>query len=379
MLTLIGTYPPIRCGIATFNRDLRQALLEAGLPAQVAVVAEEADRSLPFPQEVRWVVPKDRRRAYCALPAPRPWILQHEYGLYGGRWGEWFLDFLQVNGVKVVVLHTLFQAPPPGLTQEDAAFMQGLLREIGAGASALVSLHPEGEAFLRGLGVRAPVVHIPHGVPDLPRPDKEALKRALGLEGAFLLLTYGLLGPGKGIELVLKALPRVLGQNPGVRYLVVGSLHPNLERREGRRYLEELLALAERLGVARAFLLKEGYLPEEELYRLVGAADLFLLPYPNLEQVSSGTLSYALALGKAVLATPFWHARHALAGGRGILLPPDPEAWAQAILELSESPFRLKEMEARAYAYAREATWPRVARAYLRLLSEVGGVRPGVA
>ncbi len=381
MLTLVGTYPPIRCGIATFNRDLREALLREGVPSQVAVVAHPEEVALPFPEEVVRVVAKEDREGYRALARllRGPVILQHEYGLYGGKWGDYVLDLLEAQGPKLVVLHTLLQAPPPGLGEEDLRYMQGLLRAMAERAQAFVALHPEGEGLLRALGVRIPVAHIPHGVPDLPRPPKEALKRALGLEGAFLLFTYGLLGPGKGLEFALRVLARVLPHNPRVRYLVAGRLHPNLERHEGRQYLERVLEMAETLGVGEAFLLREGYLSEEELYRLAGAADLFLLPYPNLEQVSSGTLSYALALGKAVLSTPFWHARAALAAGRGVLLPLEEEAWAQAVLALAESPERLREMEERAYAYARDFTWPRVARAYRRLLEEVADVRPRVA
>lgn len=381
MLTLVGTYPPIRCGIATFNRDLREALLREGVPSQVAVVAHPEEVSLPFPEEVVRVVAKEDREGYRALACllRGPVILQYEYGLYGGKWGDYVLDLLEAQGPKLVVLHTLLQAPPPGLGEADLRYMQGLLRAMAERAQAFVALHPEGEGLLRALGVRIPVAHIPHGVPDLPRPPKEALKRALGLEGAFLLFTYGLLGPGKGLEFALRVLARVLPHNPRVRYLVAGRLHPNLERHEGRRYLERVREMAEALGVGEAFLLREGYLSEEELYRLAGAADLFLLPYPNLEQVSSGTLSYALALGKAALSTPFRHARAALAAGRGVLLPLEEEAWAQAVLALAENPERLREMEERAYAYARDFTWPRVARAYRRLLEEVADVRPRVA
>ena len=381
MLTLVGTYPPIRCGIATFNRDLREALLREGVPSQVAVVAHPEEVALPFPQEVVRVVAREDREGYRALARllRGPVILQHEYGLYGGKWGDYALDRPAAQGPKLVVLHTLLQAPPPGLGEADLRYMQGLLRAMAERAQAFVALHPEGEGLLRALGVRIPVAHIPHGVPDLPRPPKEALKRALGLEGAFLLFTYGLLGPGKGLEFALKVLARVLPHNPRVRYLVAGRLHPNLERHEGRRYLERVREMAEALGVGEAFLLREGYLSEEEPYRLAGAADLSLLPYPNLEQVSSGTLSYALALGKAVLSTPFRHARAALAAGRGVLLPLEEEAWAQAVLALAESPERLREMEERAYAYARDFTWPRVARAYRRLLEEVADVRPRVA
>lgn len=381
MLTLVGTYPPIRCGIATFNRDLREALLREGVPSQVAVVAHPEEVSLPFPEEVVRVVAKEDREGYRALARllRGPVILQHEYGLYGGKWGDYVLELLEAQGPKLVVLHTLLQAPPPGLGEADLRYMQGLLRAMAERAQAFVALHPEGEGLLRALGVRIPVAHIPHGVPDLPRPPKEALKRALGLEGAFLLFTYGLLGPGKGLEFALRVLARVLPHNPRVRYLVAGRLHPNLERHEGRRYLERVREMAEALEVGEAFLLREGYLSEEELYRLAGAADLFLLPYPNLEQVSSGTLSYALALGKAVLSTPFRHARAALAAGRGVLLPLEEEAWAQAVLALAENPERLREMEERAYAYARDFTWPRVARAYRRLLEEVADVRPRVA
>lgn len=191
-------------------------------------------------------------------------------------------------------------------------------------------------------------------------------------------MSYGLLGPGKGLEWALEVLAQVLRQNPRVLYLVAGRLHPNLERREGRRFLEALWQKAEALGVRPALLLREGYLSEEELYRVVGAADLFLLPYPNLEQASSGTLSYALALGKAILSTPFWHAQTALAEGRGVVLPREASLWAQAILGLSESPGRIRELEERAYAYARAFTWPRVGLAYRRLL-EVEGVRRRVA
>lgn len=323
MLTLVGTYPPIRCGIATFNRDLREALLREGVPSQVAVVAHPEEVALPFPQEVVRVVAKEDREGYRALARllRGPVILQHEYGLYGGKWGDYVLDLLEAQGPKLVVLHTLLQAPPPGLGEADLRYMQGLLRAMAERAQAFVALHPEGEGLLRALGVRIPVAHIPHGVPDLPRPPKEALKRALGLEGAFLLFTYGLLGPGKGLEFALKVLARVLPHNPRVRYLVAGRLHPNLERHEGRRYLERVREMAEALGVGEAFLLREGYLSEEELYRLAGAADLFLLPYPNLEQVSSGTLSYALALGKAVLSTPFRHARAASPRAGGSCFP----------------------------------------------------------
>ncbi len=380
MITLVGTYPPIRCGIATFNRDLRQGLLGAGLEAQVAVVAHPEETRLAFPEEVKAVLSKEDRPAYLDLARRLrgPVILQHEYGLYGGRWGEWVLDLLEGGGPRVVVLHTLLKAPPPGIGPEDFAFMRRLLAEIAHKAEALVSLHPEGEGVLRGLGVTARVVHIPHGVPDLPRPDREAFKRALGLEGRFLLVSYGLLGPGKGLEWALEVLSKVARATPRVLYLVAGSLHPNLERQEGRRYLEALLQKAEALGVREAFLLREGYFSEEELYRLVGAADLFLLPYPNLEQAASGTLSYALALGKAILSSPFWHAQVALAEGRGVVLPLQASLWAQAILELSESPGRIREMEERAYAYARAFTWPRVGLAYRQLL-EGNDVRRRVA
>jgi len=260
MLTLVGTYPPIRCGIATFNRDLREALLREGVPSQVAVVAHPEEVALPFPQEVVRVVAKEDREGYRALARllRGPVILQHEYGLYGGKWGDYVLDLLEAQGPKLVVLHTLLQAPPPGLGEADLRYMQGLLRAMAERAQAFVALHPEGEGLLRALGVRIPVAHIPHGVPDLPRPPKEALKRALGLEGAFLLFTYGLLGPGKGLEFALKVLARVLPHNPRVRYLVAGRLHPNLERHEGRRYLERVREMAEALGV------EENPLPREE-------------------------------------------------------------------------------------------------------------------
>nr|BCX01708.1 MAG: glycosyl transferase [Bacteroidota bacterium] len=381
MVVLVGTYPPVRCGIATFNADLHRVLSARGLDVSVAVIAHPEETTGPFPEEVLWVISRHDRPAYRrlahALSRAEVVILQHEYGLYGGRWGSWILEWAEeLRAPLVTVFHTLLETPPPGLHEEDLREMRRIARELALRSEGVVVLLPDGVQMLERCGVPPErMVVIPHGVPEVPELELEACKATLGLSGP-VLVTYGLLGPGKGIETVLEALTRLRGRFPDLTYLVAGSLHPNLHRLEGRRYLDELEKMAVARGLEANFRIREGYLAHEELVLLMGAADVVLLPYPNLEQISSGTLSFAMGAGKAIIATPFRHARLALRAGRGLLCPPgDPEAWAEAIARLLEEPQERARMGRRARLYAEAYTWPRIAVAYERLIHRLSRSR----
>jgi hypothetical protein len=207
---------------------------------------------------------------------------------------------------------------------------------------------------------------IPHGVPDLPFMDPNYFKDKFGTEGKSVLLTFGLLSPNKGIENVIHALPVILKKHSNVVYIVSGVTHPHIRRREGERYRERLQTLAERLGVSEHLILNNRFVSTEELIEHVGAADIYITPYLQEAQVVSGTLAIALGAGKAIISTPYWHAKELLAEKRGVIVPfADPDAIAKAVIELLENAAERHAMRKRAYLYSRETTWAKTARAYM--------------
>ena len=207
---------------------------------------------------------------------------------------------------------------------------------------------------------------IPHGVPEMPFMDPNYFKDQFGTEGKSVLLTFGLLSPNKGIENVIRALPAILARHPNVVYIVSGVTHPHIRRREGERYREGLQALAEQLGVSSHLILNNRFVSAEELVEHVGAADIYITPYRQEAQVVSGTLAIALGAGKAIISTPYWHAKELLADKRGVIVPfDDPAAIAHAVIELLENDAERHAMRKRAYLYSRGTTWPKTARAYM--------------
>jgi hypothetical protein len=207
---------------------------------------------------------------------------------------------------------------------------------------------------------------IPHGVPDMPFMDPNYFKDMFGTEGKSVLLTFGLLSPNKGIENVIRALPAILAKHPNVVYIVSGVTHPHIRKREGERYREGLQALAKQLGVSSQLILNNRFVSAEELIEHVGAADIYITPYRQEAQVVSGTLAIALGAGKAIISTPYWHAKELLADGRGVLVPfDDSGAIAKEVIELLENDAKRHAMRKRAYLYSRGTTWPKTARAYM--------------
>ena len=293
--------------------------------------------------------------------------LQHEFGIFGGPAGEHLLTLLDHTALPVVsVLHTILETP-----NDDQRRVFDRL--IARSERVIVMAERGREMLLRVWGVDPDkIALIPHGAPEEDLVETGPAKALLGFDGRELLFTFGLLSPGKGIETVIRALPAIVAARPQALYLVLGATHPHLRAREGEAYRESLAALAEELGVGAHVAFLDTYTDTPKLLGYLRAADLYVTPYLNVAQITSGTLSYAAALGKPVVSTPYWHAQELLADGAGVLTPfGDSAAMAAAIIGLLSHPERLEAMRQRIYAETRNTVWSALAAGYLALLDSV--------
>jgi glycosyltransferase involved in cell wall biosynthesis len=287
--------------------------------------------------------------------------LQHEYGIYGGVAGSHILTLMQKLKMPVVTtLHTVLRDPDEN--------QRMVLKEIARLSDRLIVMSEQAAEFLREVyAVGSEKIDIiPHGVPDFHFMDPNYFKDHFGTEGKSVLLTFGLLSPNKGIENVIRALPAILARHPNVVYIVSGITHPHIRRRDGEQYREQLLALAEELGVSSHLILVNRFVTNEELGEHIGAADIYITPYRQEAQIVSGTLAIALGAGKAIVSTPYWHAKELLADGRGVIVPfEDSDAIAEAVLGLLDNDGERHAMRKRAYLHSRETIWPKTARKYM--------------
>jgi glycosyltransferase involved in cell wall biosynthesis len=362
-IAFVGTYPPRCCGIATYTRDLHDAVARILGDAEclvVPVVNRDDSGDLP---EVRFTIGQEslaayRRAAeYLNLSNVDVVSLQHEYGIFGGPAGSHVLSL--VRGLRMPVhttLHTVLAEP----NTDQRQVMEELL-----GLSARLAVMTErGRRLLEdGYGVAGERIDvIPHGIPDIPLVEPAVARQRLGIEADSLLLTFGLLAPAKGIEYVLLALPEILARHPGALYVVLGATHPNVRHAEGERYRRQLELLAEERGVRDRVLLVDRYLELPELLAFIAAADIYLTPYLGQDQITSGTLAYAFGCGKPVISTPYWHAAELLGEGRGVLVPfRDPAAIAAEASRLLADDRRRREMACQAWEAGRAMTWASVA------------------
>lgn len=360
-VALIGNYPPRRCGIATFTADIVSALGQ-GVLKQVVAMSDGMDASYgaPVTQVVRQEVLDDYIAAADALEDVDVVCLQHEFGIFGGVAGEHVLALLERLDCPVVTtLHTVLREP-----NDDQ------LRVLGAIARRSARMIVMSEFGRRTLEqtYRVPaekIVVTPHGAPDRPFVAPDTAKPAVGLEGRRVLLTFGLLSPNKGIETAIASLPALRDEFPDVLYVILGATHPHLVRKEGDAYFQQLRKLAADLGVSEHVRFEHRYADDDELIAYLTAADIYVTPYRHEAQVTSGTLAYALALGKPVVSTPYWHARELLDDGVGKLIGfDDPADAATAIGALLREDGAREAMARRAYDKGREATWPRIGEAY---------------
>jgi glycosyltransferase involved in cell wall biosynthesis len=263
----------------------------------------------------------------------------------------------------VTTLHTILRDPDP--------VQREVMDQLIARSSRLVVMARKGAEILQSVyaAPRAKVVIIPHGIPDIPKLDSGSFKPQFGLAGRKVLLTFGLLGPGKGIENVIEALPEIVRQHPDVVYVILGATHPHLVAQEGERYREGLVKLAGELGVLGHVIFHDRFVPLDDLKEFIGATDVYVTPYLNEAQITSGTLAYVFGAGKAVVSTPYWHAQELLADGRGVLVPfRDPGAIAAGVLSYLDDPELMRTTRDRAWLMGREMIWSAVGRSYVETL-----------
>jgi glycosyltransferase involved in cell wall biosynthesis len=368
-LAVVGTSLPRKCGIATFTADVVEQLKEYHPEIASQVFALDAGSGHRYPAGIT-AIPQDNAESYAAAArqinesgAQVVW-LQHEFGIFGGKDGELVCDFAcQIAAPLVVTFHTVLYEP--------SANQRRVVEHLIARASRIMVMSRHARELLVGI-YNAPAERIsviPHGAPDRPFGRAEEFKRKRGLAGQNVLMTFGLLGPGKGLEHAIAALPKVVARHPDTVYRIVGATHPNLLADQGETYRDQLIALAERLGVADHIEWDNRFLDTPELLDQLEACDIYLTPYPNLQQATSGTLSYAVALGKAVVSTPYVHARELLAGEVGMLVAPSSSsAIADAVNRLLDDRDLLSAVQRRAYAAGRETIWPRFAQASAALI-----------
>ena len=318
-----------------------------------------------YPREVHNLIRKDERADYLttaeALNRRVDVVsVQHEYGIWGGEDGEHVLDFVRALRVPAVAtLHTVLRDPSPHQRSVLADLVAVAETTVVMSQSAANLLTDTYDVDQRRLAV------IPHGVPNLPLVDSASVKPRVGVAGRDVILSFGLLGPGKGYELAIDALPAVAAAHPDVLYVIVGATHPDLIRIEGEAYREKLVDQIRRLGMERHVRFIDRFVGRGELTKWLEAADVFVTPYPNLDQIVSGTMSYAMGAGRAIVSTPYIYANELLAEGRGVLVTPSsPEAFADGINSVLGDAELRAAIGQRAYAYSRRMIWPAVGAEY---------------
>ncbi|MDQ4421843.1 glycosyltransferase family 4 protein [Sphingobium sp. DEHP117] len=364
-IALIGTFAPRKCGIATFTKDIFDQLLIHQPEITAQVYALDTRVNAAQYEAVTGFIDCDSPASYAqaaqrinAAGYDAVW-LQHEFGIFGGPDGEMVCDFVdRLAAPLIVTFHTVLESPSDN--------QRRITEHLVTRASRIMVMSQHGRDLLVDQ-FHAPatlVEVIPHGAPDRPFGREELMKERLNLSGKQVLMTFGLIGPGKGLENAIEALPAIVASHPNAIYRIVGATHPNLVREQGEGYRDGLQALAERLGVADHIQWENRFLDTPELLDQLEACDIYLTPYFNLQQATSGTLSYAVALGKAVVSTPYVHARELLADGAGVLVEPkSSEAIAQAVNRLLDDADELNGTKQRAFAAGRKTIWPHFAAA----------------
>ena len=367
-VAFIGNSLPRRCGIATFTTDLQQAIAAARPRLHTSVVAmTDPGRVYDYLPIVGFTIREDNaadyRRAAEFLNAGGFDVvsLQHEFGIFGGEAGNYLLPLLARLSMPIVTtLHTVLADP----ASEQRAAMDQIIK---SSASVIVMAEKARTLLQEAYGVSAEKIDvIPHGIPDMTFCEPDVAKAALGFSDKAVILTFGLLSPNKGIEVMIDAMPAILERRPEAVYVVLGATHPNLVRSQGEAYRESLVTRARDRGVEAQVVFLDKFVDQSALLEFISMADVYVTPYLNEAQMTSGTLAYSFGLGKAVVSTRYWHARELLADGRGVLVPfGDAKAIGDEIAGLLTDDVRREAMRRRAYASSRSMTWPRTAQSYL--------------
>ena len=373
----IGTYPPRECGIGTFTNNLFKSML-AGNGSQkdrhegIVVALNDNDLTYKYPEEVKLTIRQEHQEDYLQsvkfinLSGADLCILEHEFGIFGGQSGVYILPLLhRLEMPLIVTLHTILKTP----SYNEKAILQ----EICKMAHKVVVMSHKAIEFLVNI-YNVPeekIVLIEHGVPDIHfSPEKS--KKEFKLESKKVLLTFGFIGRNKGIETVIKALPKVIEKHSNVIYIVLGKTHPNVLRHSGEEYRIFLMRLVKNLQLEKHVIFLNEFIDEQVLFKYLYACDIYITPYLNEAQITSGTLSYAVGVGAAVISTPYWHAAELLDKGRGRLFNfNDSENLSSVLTELLDNPEELNELKREAYVYGRQITWPKTGERYVALAENV--------
>jgi glycosyltransferase involved in cell wall biosynthesis len=382
-VAFIGNHLPRRCGIATFTHDLHRAVSTSSQDLETCVVAmTNPGCTYDYPSAVRFQVREEMIDDYAQAAellnnANFDVVsLQHEYGIFGGEAGGNIIELLSRLEMPVVTtLHTVLAEPKPA--QRD------VMRRIIDTSAKIVIMSETARELLRSVhDVPAHKIEvIPHGIPDFPYLETHHAKAEFGFGGKTVILTFGLLSPNKGIEIMLDAMPSIIKSCPSAVYVILGATHPNLVRDQGEAYRDGLTARVQELGIGDHVVFFNQFVDQATLLNFISMCDVYVTPYLNEAQMTSGTLAYSFGLGKAVVSTPYWHAKELLGDGRGILVPfADAKALSTEITGLLTNDVRRHAMRKRAYAASRSMTWVQTAKRYLAVFETAReSSRPGIS
>jgi glycosyltransferase involved in cell wall biosynthesis len=373
-VAVIGNYLPRQCGIATFTTDLVEGLsAEAPDIYNWAAAMNDKPEGYPYPEKVRFEINQNKLSDYSIasqflnISQTDIVCVQHEYGLFGGPAGSHLVKLLGDLRMPVVTtLHTVLKDPAPEY--------RDVMCKLSDLSDKLVVMSCKASDFLKDIYAvpEEKIVFIHHGIPDTPFIDPSFYKDKFGVEGKKVLLTFGLLSPNKGIENVLQALPAVIKKHPDVVYIILGATHPHILRLHGDEYRIKLQQLVHKLNIGEHVIFQNRFVELKELCEFLGIADIYVTPYLEEAQITSGTLAYAMGTGKAVISTPYWYATEMLAEGRGRIVPfNNPDAMAEQIIDLLDNDVDRHAMRKKAYMFSRDAVWKEVSRKYLQAFMEV--------
>lgn len=376
-IAYIGSYPPRECGIGTFTQNLANAMKAknhngTNYNKSLVIAMNDYDETYAYPPEVKLTINQEQQADYLKAAnfinsnGVDICILQHEFGIYGGSGGVYVLPLLHHVKVPILVtLHTILKTP--SYTEK------AILIEICKMADKVVVMSEMAITFLTSVYnvPKTKIALIAHGVPDF-QFDKKQSKAEFKLGKKKVLMTFGFISRNKGIETVIKALPQTIRKHPEILYMVLGKTHPNVLRHSGEEYRNYLQLLITKLKLQDHVLLLNEFIDETELFRYLAACDIYITPYLHETQITSGTLSYAMGAGCAVVSTPYWHAAELLQNGKGRLFNfNDPDDLAQTLIELLDDPEKLKKIQEKAYQYGRDIKWPKIGEQYLNLARSI--------
>ncbi len=371
-IAYLSTYPPRECGLATFTENLIFHMSKLHATRQSKVIAV-SNKSLRYDDHVIMELAQNNRPSYQRM-ASRLYnsdiellVIEHEFGIYGGEWGEYILDLVDNLQIPfVTTLHTVLQEPNE--------MQRHIIHVLGKKGKKVITMAKNSvDTLVHTYGIDpSKIAVINHGVPYIPMKSRERLKEEFGLENRTIVSTFGLLGPGKGLEYGVEAIAKVAKSHKEVLYFILGQTHPAIKNESGEEYRNTLRTLVEKLGVEDNVRFINKYLTEEEIIRYLKLSDIYLTPYLNKDQAVSGTLAYAAGYGRVIVSTPYSYAKEMLSDGRGLLAEfRDSASIADCIEYVLDHPEEKRQMEQKMLELGKTMTWEYVAQQYKALFSDV--------